>query len=111
MRYFYKVYVNPIRDMTKPIISVIGADNWATLCVLAAYMDEHKECYPTLRTIGHLLGVSEQSAGKRIKKLAKEAYDDKPLIEIRKGKLDGQGMERNFYKVVTDTVTIFEKSV
>jgi hypothetical protein len=98
---FYRINVDYIKDFDAPIIALMGADNWATLCVLAAFMDSNGYCYPTHKTIGKLLGISEQAAGKRVRKLAEFTYNGQQVVTIHKSSNqrgeDGKFTKNNYH--------------
>jgi len=79
-RIFFKVDVLAIREAG--LISKIGANGWATLCAIAAFMDEEGVCYPTQETLADLMGVTRQAANVRIGRLLEVTMEDgSPLLD------------------------------
>jgi len=64
---YLKMYVDAVRY---GLLADMGDNNWRTLCVLASFMNEKGECFPTQAQIAKGLGVSRQAAQRRLKKLA-----------------------------------------
>lgn len=107
---FYRINVDYIKDFNAPIIGLMGAENWATLCVLAAFMDKNGYCYPTYETIGKLLCISEQAAGKRVRKLAEFKYNGQPIVTIHKTahqKGEDGKFTKNHYSISCPFISIF----
>jgi hypothetical protein len=80
-RIFYKTYVDAIHS---GMIADMGAERWQTLCVLAAFMDENGECYPSQDMIAARLGVARETANRRIQSLLKYRWNGQKLVEARK---------------------------
>lgn len=76
-RIFLKMYVDAVHS---GLIADLGPERWTTLCVLASFMDEDGECYPTQDMIAKRLNISRESANRRIKKLCEYRWDGKPLV-------------------------------
>ncbi|WPS90086.1 helix-turn-helix domain-containing protein [Brevibacillus halotolerans] len=68
----------------------IGDENWRTLCVIASFMNERGECYPTQEMIAHRLGVSRQTANRRVKRLLEYRWNGREVIRAMKER-DGKG--------------------
>lgn len=84
---FLKMYVDAVHS---GFLAEIGDENWRTLCVIAAFMDEHGNCYPTQDLIATRLGISRQSVNRRIKRLLEFRWNEKPVLHaIKKRKADG----------------------
>ncbi|WP_231929028.1 helix-turn-helix domain-containing protein [Brevibacillus sp. SKDU10] len=47
-RIFLKMYVDAVHS---GFLADIGDENWRTLCVIASFMNEKGECYPTQEMI------------------------------------------------------------
>ncbi|KFN01278.1 hypothetical protein DJ93_4811 [Bacillus clarus] len=58
-RIFLKMYVDAVHS---GLIADLGPERWTTLCVLASFMDEDGECYPTQDMIAKRLNISRESA-------------------------------------------------
>ncbi|WP_077297699.1 helix-turn-helix domain-containing protein [Virgibacillus pantothenticus] len=74
---FLKLYVSAVKH---GLLADLGDSNWRTLCVIASFMNEKGECYPTQAQIAKGLGVSRQAAGKRIRKLLEYRWQGRPLV-------------------------------
>jgi hypothetical protein len=81
-RIFVKMYVDAVHS---GLIADMGADNWQTLCVIAAFMNEEGECYPTQDLIAQRLNVSRETANKRIRRLCDYRWNGQCIV---KKKLD-----------------------
>ncbi|MBR8661189.1 helix-turn-helix domain-containing protein [Brevibacillus sp. NL20B1] len=80
-RIFVKMYVDAVHS---GLLADIGDENWRTLCVIAAFMNEKGECFPTQEMIAHRLGVSRETAGRRIKKLLGYRWNGREVIRAIK---------------------------
>lgn len=78
---FVRLYVDAIHS---GMVADMGAERWQTLCVLAAYMDEKGECFPSQDLIAHRIGVSRAAANRRIRNLRDYRWNGQPIIEMRK---------------------------
>jgi len=78
---FLKMYVDAIHS---GMIADMGAERWQTLCVLASFMNEKGECYPSQDVIAHRLGVSRATANARIQRLCKYRWNGKRLVEKKR---------------------------
>jgi hypothetical protein len=96
-RIFVKMYVDAVHS---GLIADMGADNWQTLCVIAAFMNEKGECYPTQDLVATRLGIARETANRRIQKLLRYRWKDKPLIAVNKIKSpSGKEWMKNTYTV------------
>ncbi|QDX93570.1 helix-turn-helix domain-containing protein [Brevibacillus laterosporus] len=80
-RIFLKMYVDAVHS---GLLADIGDENWRTLCVIAAFMNERGECYPTQEMIAHRLGVKRETANRRIKRLLKYRWDGREVVRASK---------------------------
>ncbi len=90
-RIFLKMYVDAVHS---GFLADIGDENWRTLCVIAAFMNERGECYPTQEMIAHRLGVSRQTANRRVKRLLDYRWNGREVIRAVKER-DGKGRWEN----------------
>lgn len=105
-RIFVKMYV----DARKAgLIADMGDRNWTTLCIIASFMDERGECYPTQAQIASALNVSRQSANSRVKKLAEYRWQGRPVIEVTKGRtVDGRWDNARYTVLPISQLRIFD---
>ncbi|TPG73438.1 helix-turn-helix domain-containing protein [Brevibacillus laterosporus] len=80
-RIFLKMYVDAVHS---GLLADIGDENWRTLCVIAAFMNERGECYPTQEMIAHRLGVKRETANRRINRLLKYRWDGREVVRASK---------------------------
>lgn len=76
-RIFVKMYVEAVHG---GLIADMGPERWQTLCVIAAFMDEKGECYPTQYAISERLNVARETANRRIKSLCEYRWQGRPLV-------------------------------
>lgn len=96
-RIFVKMYVSAVRD---GLIADMGAKNWTTLCVIASFMNEKGECYPTQSQISKGLGVSRQTANKYVKDLLDYRWEGRPVVIAVKGRAKGGTFDNTRYTVL-----------
>lgn len=77
-RIFVKMYVEAVHS---GLIGDMGPERWQTLCVIAAFMDEHGECYPTQFAIAERLKIARETANRRIKSLCDYRWKGRPVIQ------------------------------
>ncbi|CAM3631160.1 helix-turn-helix domain-containing protein [Mesobacillus zeae] len=76
-RIFVKMYVEAVHS---GLIADIGPERWQTLCVIAAFMDEKGECYPTQYAIAERLNVARETANRRIKSLCDYRWQGRAVV-------------------------------
>lgn len=76
-RIFVKMYVNAVRS---GLIADMGPRNWTTLCVIASFMKENGDCWPTQSQIAKGLGVSRQTANKYVSELLNYRWQGKAVV-------------------------------
>lgn len=96
-RIFVKMYVGAVRD---GLIADMGPKNWTTLCVIASFMNERRECYPTQAQIAKGLGVSRQTANKYISDLLAYRWQDKPVVHAIKDRDENGRFDNTRYTVL-----------
>ena len=94
---FVKMYVDAVKQ---GLIADMGDSNWRTLCVIASFMDEKGNCWPTQSQIAEGLGVSRQAASRRIRKLAGYRWQGRALIETVKVRTDKGTWDNTRYTVL-----------
>jgi hypothetical protein len=77
-RIFVKMYVEAVHS---GLIADMGPERWQTLCVIAAFMDEKGECYPTQYAIAERLNVARETANRRIKSLCDYTWQGRHVIK------------------------------
>jgi hypothetical protein len=96
-RIFVKMYVGAVRD---GLIADMGPKNWTTLCVIASFMNEKGECYPTQERIAGGLGVSRQTANKYVKDLLEYRWEGRPVVIAVKARAKGGTFDNTRYTVL-----------
>lgn len=76
-RIFLKMYVDAVHS---GLIADMGPERWQTLCVIAAFMNERGECYPTQFAIAERLKVSRETANRRVKSLCEYRWGGRPVV-------------------------------
>lgn len=77
-RIFVKMYVEAVHS---GLIADMGPERWQTLCVIAAFMDERGECYPTQFAIAERLNVARETANRRIKSLCDYRWQGRAVVQ------------------------------
>lgn len=86
-RIFVKMYVGAVRD---GLMADMGVRNWATLCVIASFMDAEGNCWPTQEQIAKGLGVSRQTASKYVNDLLEYRWKGDALVTAESARYNGQ---------------------
>ncbi|MCG7407757.1 helix-turn-helix domain-containing protein [Paenibacillus sp. ACRRX] len=89
------MYVDAVKS---GLLADMGAEMWHTLCVIASYMNERGECYPTQAQIARGIGTSRTAASRRIKRLLDYRWNEKPIVTVIK-KREGGVFDNNRYTV------------
>jgi hypothetical protein len=82
-RIFVKMYVDAVKS---GLIADLGAERWQTLCVLASFMNERGECYPSQDHIANALNVRREAASRRIKSLCEYRWNGRPIVVKEQGR-------------------------
>lgn len=105
-RIFVKMYVDAVRT---GLIADMGAKNWTTLCVIASYMNEKGECYPTQSQIAKGLGVSRQTANKYINDLLAYRWQGYTVVEVVKSRDKGRFDNSRYTVKSVSSLEIFNR--
>ena len=84
------------------IVGKIGTQVFTLLVVLAPYMTENGECYPTEKTLSLLLHKSVPTIIKMVSKAKKTMYNNEPVLKVKQQKeiVDGKILwGSNFYTI------------
>src|SRR5690625_5082683 len=104
-RIFVKMYVDAVRC---GLVGDMGPENWTTLCVIASFMDERGECYPTQAQIAKCLGVHRQTANRYIKRLLAYRWQDRPVIQAVNARDEaGRWMNMRYTVLPVSQLTVF----
>lgn len=97
-RIFVKFYVEAVRS---GMIADLGPERLQTLLVLASFMNADGTCYPTQWQIAKSLGVSRETANKRVASLADYRWRGQPLVlRERIRNPETKRWENTFYKIM-----------
>ena len=108
-RIFVKMYVDAVRD---GLIADMGPKNWTTLCVIASFMNEKGECYPTQSQIAKGLGVSRQTANKYVSDLLAYRWEGQPVVRSVRSRDENGRWENTRYTVLPiSRLAIFNQSM
>lgn len=103
---YLKMYVDAVKH---GLLADMGDSNWRTLCVIASFMNEEGECYPTQEQIARGLGVSRQAAGKRVRKLLDYRWNGRPLVTAEQDRAKDGTWDNTRYTVhPISQIRIFE---
>ncbi len=100
---FIKLYT---AARTSGFLADISDRNWKTLCVLATFMDNQGNCFPSQAEIATALGVCRQVANERIRSLLNYRWQDKPIVTVAKHRKKvttgkkGQRWDNNRYTIL-----------
>ncbi|MTV49831.1 hypothetical protein GJ688_12700 [Heliobacillus mobilis] len=107
---FLKLHLDMIN---KGMLTALGPRRFTTLVVLASFMNEEGECYPTQAQVAKKLGVLPRTAFDYIHDLLDFRWNGKPIVERQKEYIPGKGIqERSIYRILPlSQVTMFNGSV
>jgi hypothetical protein len=107
-RVFVKLFV---AARTSGLLKKISNREFKTLIALALYMDENGDCYPSQDQIARDLGISRETANRRIQSLLRFRFDGKPVVKAVRLRNKGGTWENVRYTILpVAQVKIFEKS-
>jgi len=108
-RVFVKLFV---AARTSGLLKKISNREFKTLIALALYMDENGDCYPSQDQIARDLGISRETANRRIQSLLRFRFDGKPVVKAVRLRNKGGTWENVRYTILpVAQVKIFEKSI
>lgn len=96
-RIYLKMYVDAVHD---GLLRELGPELWQTLCVIAAFMDEDGNCFPSQELIAERLGVSRSTVNDRLKKLEAFRWKGQPVIKRVKRRDKNQRFEKTLYTIM-----------
>jgi hypothetical protein len=107
-RVFVKLFV---AARTSGLLKKISDREFKTLIALALYMDENGDCYPSQDQIARDLGISRETANRRIQCLLRFRFDEKPVVKAVRLRNKGGTWENVRYTILpVAQIKIFEKS-
>ena len=107
-RVFVKLFV---AARTSGLLKKISDREFKTLIALALYMDKNGNCYPSQDQIARDLGISRETANRRIQSLLRFRFDGKPIIKaVRLRNKEGTWENVHYTILPVAQVKIFEKS-
>ena len=74
---FVKLFV---AARTSGLLKKISDREFKTLIALALYMDENGDCYPSQDQVARDLGISRETANRRIKSLLRFRFNGEPVL-------------------------------
>lgn len=92
---FFKVHLSAIES---GLIRELGDKRWTTLTVLASFMNENGECFPSQELIAQRLGVRRDTANQRIQSLLEFQFHGKPVVTLIR-KDGGWSKRNNVYRI------------
>jgi len=108
-RVFVKLFV---AARTSGLLKKISNREFKTLIALALYMDENGDCYPSQDQIARDLGISRETANRRIQSLLRFRFDGKPVVKaVRLRNKCGTWENVRYTILPVAQVKIFEKSI
>ncbi|WP_170291984.1 helix-turn-helix domain-containing protein [Heliobacterium mobile] len=76
------IYVKMYRSaVTSGLIAKLGPERWTVLCIIASYMDEQGNCFPSQSAIAKGFGCTRQTALRWINSLLAFRWNNRPVIE------------------------------
>ena len=106
-RVFVKLFV---AARTSGLLKKISDREFKTLIALALYMDENGDCYPSQDQIARDLGLSRETANRRIQSLLRFRFEDKPIIQaVQARSKDGKWNNVRYTILPVAQLKIFEK--
>jgi len=105
---FVKLFV---AARTSGLLKKISDREFKTLIALALYMDENGDCYPSQDQVARDLGISRETANRRIKSLLRFRFNGEPVLTAARLRNKGGTWENVRYTILPVAhLKIFEKS-
>jgi len=105
---FVKLFV---AARTSGLLKKISDREFKTLIALALYMDENGDCYPSQDQVARDLGISRETANRRIKSLLRFRFNGEPVLTAVRLRNKGGTWENVRYTILPVAhLKIFEKS-
>lgn len=92
---YVKFHINAVKS---GLVADMGAELIQTMIVLASFMDGAGRCFPSQTLIAERLGVSRETANRRIAKLLRYRWRGEPIITAEKQRT-AAGWERTIYTI------------
>jgi len=104
---FVRVNISVFKD--QGLLKKLGPQRFQTLMALSLFMNESGSCYPPLKVLSKILGLSSSAVSGRIKSLVCFRFNGKPVVEVIKGMRDQRGLwKNNQYQILPNSgVAIF----
>jgi hypothetical protein len=104
---FVKLFV---AARTSGLLRKISDREFKTLIALALYMDENGDCYPSQEQVARDLGISRETANRRIKSLLRFRFNGEPVVTAIRLRNKGGTWENVRYTILPVAhLKIFEK--
>jgi len=105
---FVKLFV---AARTSGLLKKISDREFKTLIALSLYMDENGDCYPSQDQVARDLGISRETANRRIKSLLRFRFNGEPVVTAIRLRNKGGTWENVRYTILPVAhLKIFEKS-
>lgn len=105
---FVKLFV---AARTSGLLKKISDREFKTLIALALYMDENGDCYPSQDQVARDLGISRETANRRIKSLLRFRFNGQPVVTAIRLRNKGGTWENVRYTILPVAhLKIFEKA-
>ena len=95
---FIRWYIAAAQD---GMLADMGAERWHTLAVLATFMDAQGRCWPSQKALAERMGVTRETANRRIQKLLEYRWNGRPVVTMEKRK-GSNGNVRNVYRIMPE---------
>lgn len=93
MSTFVKMYTDTVHS---GMAADMGAELFHTLAVIASFANGDGRCFPSQQTLADRMGVTRETANRRIKRLLAYRWQGEPVISAEKVK-GGSGWDRTGY--------------